>query len=126
MATTTERARFRADFADPNGTIPEWSNDEIDNLFTRAAEFYPNSSLCQFYKARLIGMDELLIDTARDTDYSAGGDSDAIGQVFGHLLQLRPLWEQELRDAENKSLTKVQWGQPLPKPTRVRPMPTNW
>lgn len=123
MPTPLDRSRLRGDVGDTTSTF---TDAEVDDFFARAAEKYPTSVRCQFYEARLIALDQMLINLSKNTDYSAGGDSDSLSQMFSNLLQLRPIFQAELEKAEDENLPKARWGVPKVRPTKIRTYPDNW
>lgn len=119
MTTATLRARLRADLG---LTDAEMDDTEADALFARAAETYTSDAAIYAY-TRLLGLDQLLIQAAKDTDYEQADSSEKASQRFAHLLKLRPLWERDLAVAVASSVASVRVVTLKRKPAKYMELP---
>jgi hypothetical protein len=73
---------FRADIGDVNNAF---SDAEIQRLYVRAGENYD--------EALVLGIDQLVSNAVKFSDYTSGESSDKRSQVFDHLMTLRTLFK---------------------------------
>lgn len=105
MATTTERARLRADLQLDTAAI---SDAAIDDWYTRAAADHPAAIDAA---ARLLACRGLLAAAAKSVDTAQAGSRDAHSQRFAHLERLAALYMNEIAAAEAREQdAAVRWG----------------
>ncbi len=84
------------------GTDPTTSsltNDEIDDLYLRAAELYPDNPEVHDPFVRALAIRQIRADAAKLTSYTANASSEDLSDVFKHLTELEEDWREELTGA---------------------------
>lgn len=99
MATATQRTRF---WLDTGTSSSVFSADEVDDLFTEAAETYTDTATIAAY-TRVIGLQRLMANAAKLTDYTQNQTSEKQSQVFDHLKALLAMWKDEHVTAVNNA-----------------------
>lgn len=91
MATEAQRNYFRDDLGlDHDETV--FTDEAIDDLYTRAAEKHSDDELIEAY-ARVLGCRQGVAKAATLTDYDQGDSSEKLSQVFKQLAALLKLYE---------------------------------
>lgn len=121
MATETQRQRF---WHDTGTTSSVFDAEEVDAIFTEAAESYSDTgSIVAF--TRVLGLRRLLASSAKLTTYTQNQSSENASDVFKHLKELLELWQGELATAESSasSSTAARFGGLRRKPSRLKEYP---
>ena len=69
---------------------PAFPDDELQRLYTRATEGYTATVL--------LGLDQLIANTARFADYTQNDSEEKKSQIFANLLKVRAIWQKRLDD----------------------------
>lgn len=121
MPTETQITRFRAFFNDPSGAI--WSDPEVVAIFEEAGELATSESTVMV-EARLIGIDRLMMDSAKRTTYKQNDSSQNDSDIFKALAVMRSKLEDErARLAKLAAGSAVRMAQPTKVPVRRRDYP---
>ncbi len=121
MATETQVTRFRAFFNDPSGAI--WSDPEVAAIFEEAEELAAAESTVMV-EARLIGLDQLMMDSAKRTTYKQNDSSQNDSDIFKAFAVMRGNLENErARLAKVAAGSAVRMAQPKKVPVRTRDYP---
>ncbi len=92
MPTDAQKTRLRADL----GLAVD---ADVDDLFEEAEETYTAGTSLAYKLARLIGIDRLLIQAAKEVDYQQNESQEKASQRFAQLKSLRALWNDDLTAA---------------------------
>lgn len=117
MATDTDRARLLADLGGDGFTT-----DELNDLFARAGEVYTDATLIFLY-ARVLGVDQLLMQAAKAVTYRQGETTENLSDVAKALEFRRAAYERALQAALGSVYPAAAWGGPRNKPTRLKEYP---
>jgi hypothetical protein len=122
MATTTQRARFRADLGlDDDESV--FTDAEIDDLFIRAGERYSNPEGV-YACARLLGVDQLIARMAPLlVSYRQGESSEDPTPILQGLQALRTLYADALQGTASASGGNARIMGLRRKPTRIKEYP---
>lgn len=121
MATTTQRTRF---WLDTGTTVAVFDNDEVDALFDEAAETYSDADAIKAY-TRVLGIQRLLANAAKLTDYTQNQSQEKQSQVFDHLKSLLSFWQGETSKANANASTSgaARFAGVRRKPKRIMELP---
>ncbi len=117
MATDIQRARLRADLDADEDAL---TDEEIDDIYTRADAQYEDNTSAVEAAARVVAIQQLLAGAAKRADYAQNESSERRSQVFDQLIKLRAVYEADLQAALD---TAAQWGGLRRKPTRIEEYP---
>lgn len=92
MPTSAQLVRLRAD-------LGLAIDADVDDLFEEAEESYTAGSSLAYKSARLIGIDRLLIQAAKEVDYQQNESQEKASQRFAQLKALRALWVDDFTSA---------------------------
>lgn len=120
MPTQLQRDQLRYDLSADEDTM---NDGEIDFLYSRAETKYPNSTDAVEASVRLMAINALLIQASKRNDYTANRSTEKLSQLFSNLLKLRPIFLQDLKDAENDDNPGVRYGQLRRAPSRLEEYP---
>lgn len=123
MATATQRTRF---WLDTGTTAAVFSADEVDDMFTEAAETHTDEAAITAY-TRVIGIQRLMANAAKLTDYTQNQSTEKQSQVFDHLKGLLSFWKGETDAAEASAAQSAsgnaRFGGMRRKPSRIAEYP---
>lgn len=121
MATATQRTRF---WLDTGTTVAVFDNDEVDALFEEAAETYSDADAIKAY-TRVLGIQRLLANAAKLTDYTQNQSQEKQSQVFDHLKSLLSFWQGETSKANANASTSgaARFAGVRRKPKRIMELP---
>ena len=121
MATEQQRKRF---WADTGSSSAVFDDDEVDDIFTEAAEEYSDAGVIKAH-ARVIGIQRLLASSAKLTSYRQNASSENLSDVFKHLQELLKLWQGKLAAAKATASSSgaARFGGLRRKPKRIREYP---
>jgi hypothetical protein len=88
---------LRNDLGD-NKTPPAFSDAELQRLYTRSDDNYS--------KTMVLGLDQLIMDAAKFSDYTQNETQEKKSQIFDHLLKVRAIWQGRVKD-ETLAATKT-------------------
>lgn len=106
MATTEQRTEFRRRIGDNNSSAEVFTDPEIDDLYTEAAQTYSTALLIGYY-AVVLGLEWLLADAAKLTTYKQNNSTENQSDIFKHLKQLLDLWEGKVEKAARRATSGV-------------------
>jgi hypothetical protein len=121
-ATATERTRFRRKLA-----APDFDEDEVNDIFDEMASTYADYSRDVVFAAALVeGVDNLLLEASKRTNYSAGASSESHSDVFRALYKMREKFEAKLTDTIESESVAVRFGSLKKHPSRKRELPGDY
>lgn len=107
MATSSQRTKFRRRVGDNDVSNRVFSDSEIDDIYTEANEEYPSNSKLEGYYAVIIGLEWLMADAAKLTNYRQNNSSENQSDIFKHLEKLLKNWEGKLESEARRAQTGV-------------------
>ena len=88
-ATETQIARFRRYFNDTDEAV--FDDDEINDIFDEVAEYVTGNDRLTMVEAKIMGVDNLLMDAAKRVSYKKNATTENESDIFKHLKQMRDL-----------------------------------
>lgn len=120
-ATEDERNRFRRKL---DATDIEWTDPEVDDLFTEIEARYPSGTREIVMAAALVsGVDELYVRAVKRVSYSQGGNSAQLSDIARGLAAWRDKLQAQLDKLLSEQLPVMRWGGMKKVPTRIEEFP---
>ncbi len=111
MATEAQRAYFRMKVGDPGEPSPAFSDEEIDVIFATSASEHagqPEQTVNTY--AVLAGLEALLANAARLTDYRQNQSEEKRSAIFKSIKELYALWLRKAEKLDAENTASVEWG----------------
>jgi hypothetical protein len=96
-ATPDQIADFREDIGDI-GTPPVFDEDAVQRIYDRARAVYTDTNTAEAHM-RVLGIQQLLADSAKRVSYKQNQSTENLSDVFKHLKQLLDIWRGIRDDA---------------------------
>ena len=96
-ATAQQITDFREDIGDV-GTPPVFDDEAIQRLYDRATAAYSDATIYEA-EMRVIGIRQLLLDSAKRVTYKQNQSSENQSDIFKHLKEALDIWTQ-IRNGE--------------------------
>lgn len=122
-ATATEKTRFRRKL---DGDATSMPDAYIDAVFDEAEETYAGYERAVIFKQALVlGVDDLLMKSAKTVDYDQNQSSEKRSQIHKALLNLRKILIGDREDeiVASKNQVGVRFGKMKRVPTRQKGYP---
>ena len=87
--TAVQLNDLRNDLGD-TGVTPAFPDAELQRLYLRTSEGYTATVI--------LGLDQLIMNTAKFADYTQNDTEEKKSQVFTNLLKVRAIWQKRLDD----------------------------
>jgi hypothetical protein len=87
--TNDQLIDLRNDLGDTK-TPPAFTDEELERLYVRTSEGHTATVV--------LGLDQLIMDAVKFSDYTQNETQEKKSQIFDHLLKVRALWQKKLDD----------------------------